>query len=92
MGSVIGVSIIMFLYNLFLTIVAFVACKIKKIKIKFREIYSMGLYAQTWYVVGCFILNFSPLSVIPYIQVLSIIIPVGYLAYAIYINKWVMPE
>lgn len=92
LGSAIGTSIIIFLYNLVLTMVSFIACKIKKIKIKFREIYSMGLYAQTLAVFGYFIMNFLTLSAVPYAQVLSIIIPVGYLVYAIYINKLVMPE
>lgn len=92
LGGAIGISIIIILYNLLLTIAAFIPCKIKKVKIKFREIFSMGIYAQTWGIVGHFIMVFLPVSAIPYAQVLSITVPVGYLVYAIYINKWIMPE
>lgn len=89
----IGTFIIIFLYNLLISIVIFIFCKIKKIKVKFREIYSMGLYAHTIAVVGYFIVNFiSNYTILVYIELLSLLIPIGYLAYAIYLNKWKMPE
>lgn len=92
MGSSIAISIIIFLYNLLISVLAFIVCKIKKIKVKFSEIYSMGLYSQTIPVLGYFIINFVPATIAIYIQLLLLLIPIGYLGYAIYINKWMMPE
>ena len=61
-------------------------------KVKFGEIYSMGLYAHTISILGYFIINFVPASIGVYVQLLALLIPIGYLAYAVYTNKWVMPE
>ncbi|MGN1301292.1 MAG: DUF1189 family protein [Clostridia bacterium] len=91
-GSIIGTSIVIFAYNFIISGVIFVFCKIKKVKVKFEEIYSMGLYAHTISVLGYFIINFVPSSVVAYIQLLTLLVPIGYLAYAVYINKWAMPE
>lgn len=91
-GSAIGTSIIVYLYNLLITVVAFIVCKFKKVKAKFGEIYSMGLYAHTISVFGYFIVNFLPATVAVYVQLLAFLIPIGYLAYAIYLNKWKLPE
>lgn len=90
-GSCIGTSIIIFTYNLFISGVAFIVCKIKKVKTEFSEIYIMGLYAHTISAFGYFIMNFLG-GIAVYIQILSFLIPIGYLAYAIYTNKWIMPE
>lgn len=91
-GSLIGFSIVIFIYNFIISGVIFVFCKIKKVKVKFGEIYSMGLYAHTISVLGYFIINFVPASVVAYIQLFTLLLPIGYLAYAVYVNKWVMPE
>lgn len=91
-GSLIGISIIVFLYNLLISGIAFIICKIKKIKVKFGEIYNMGLYAQTISIFGYFIMNFIPATIGVYIQLISLFVSVGYLTSAIYMNKWVMPE
>lgn len=91
-GSIIGTSIVIFAYNFIISGVIFVFCKIKKVQVKFGEIYSMGLYAHTISVLGYFIINFVPASAVAYIQLLTLLVPIGYLAYAVYINKWVMPE
>ena len=87
-GSSIGTSILVFVYNLLISGIAFVFCKIKKVKVKFSEIYSMGLYAHT-IAVFCFFLNIVlPTSVAVYVQLLTWIIPGVYLIYAVYVNKW----
>lgn len=91
-GSAIGTSIIVYLYNLLITVIAFIFCKIKKINITFKEIYSMGLYASTISVFGIFLINALPVAIVPYAQVLVFLLPVGYLGYAIYLNKWKLPE
>ena len=91
-GSAIGTSIIVFLYNLLISGCTFIVCKIKKINVKFGEIYSMGLYAHTIAVLGYFIMVFLPTSAAVYVQLLSLLIPIGYLVYAVYLNKWVMPD
>lgn len=91
-GSSIGTSIVVFVYNLIITGVAFAFCKIKKMKVKFNEIYSMGLHAFTIFVVGYFIMMLLPSSIAIYVQVISTFAPIVYLGYAIYINKWIMPE
>ena len=67
-------------------------CKIKRVKVKFGETYSMGLYAHTISVLGYFIMFFLPETIAVYIQLLALLIPIVYLAYAVYMNKWVMPE
>lgn len=92
LGGCIGTSIIIYLYNLLIAVVTFIICKIKKIKAKFGEIYSMGLYAHTISVFGYFIMVFFPTSIAVYMQLLVLLIPIVYLAYAIYLNKWKMPE
>lgn len=86
-GSAIGTSIIIFIYNLLITGVTFIFCKIKKANVKFGEIYRMGLYAHTIAVFGYFILNFLPVTIGVYVQLLTLIIPVIYLSYVIYLNK-----
>ena len=86
-GACIGISIIIFAYNLIIAGITFIWCKIKKVNIKFGEIYSMGLYAHTISVFGFFILNFLPVSAMAYVQVLSLLIPIGYLGYAVYVNN-----
>lgn len=91
-GSWIGTSIIIFMYNLIIAGIIFVFCKIKQVNVKFSEIYSMGLYAHTISILGYFIINFVPLEAVAYVQVLSLLVPIVYLAYAVYKNKWVMPE
>lgn len=91
-GSVIGTTMVVYLYNLLISVFAFIFCKIKKINVKLREIYSMGLYAHTISIFGLFIVNMIPTVLVPYIQVLIFLIPIGYLGYAIYLNKWKMPE
>lgn len=91
-GSAIGTSIIVYLYNLIITVIAFIVCKFKKIKAKFGEIYSMGLYAHTIPVFGYFIVNLLPATIGVYVQLLTFLIPTGYLGYAIYLNKWKLPE
>lgn len=91
-GSGIETSILIFLYNLLISGVIFIFCKIKKIKVKFGETYSMGLYAHTISVLGYFIIVLLPTTAAVYVQLLALLIPVGYLVYAVYINKWVMPE
>ena len=91
-GSTIGTSIIVYLYNLLIAVVAFIVCKFKKVKSKFGEIYSMGLYAHTISVFGYFIVNFLPATVAVYVQLLAFLIPIGYLGYAIYLNKWKLPQ
>lgn len=88
-GACIGISIIIFAYDLIIAGITFIWCKIKKVNVKFGEIYSMGLYAHTISVFGFFILNFLPVSAMAYVQILSLLIPIGYLGYAVYINKWV---
>lgn len=87
-GSAIGTSIIVYLYNLLITGFAFVFSKIKKLNVKFGEIYSMGLYAHTIPVFGYFIINFLSATIGVYVQLLTFLIPIGYLVYAIYLNKW----
>lgn len=91
-GSAIGTSIIVYLYNLLITLIAFIVCKFKKLKVKFGEIYSMGLYAHTISVFGYFTVNLLPVTIGVYVQLLAILIPIGYLSYAIYLNKWKLPE
>lgn len=91
-GSWIGTSIIIFMYNLIIAGTVFVFCKIKQVNVKFSEIYSMGLYAHTISILGYFIINFVPIEAVAYVQVLSLLVPIVYLAYAVYTNKWVMPE
>lgn len=86
-GACIGISIIIFAYNLIIAGITFIWCKIKKVNVKFGEIYSMGLYAHTISVFGFFILNFLPVSAMAYVQILSLLIPIGYLGYAVYINN-----
>ena len=61
-------------------------------KIKFREIYCMGLYAQTISTFGFLLVNLLPVNIAIYVQLISLLIPIVYLIPAIYINKWVMPE
>lgn len=92
MGSAIGTSIIIYLYNLLIVVIAFIVCKFKKIKAKFGEIYTMGLYAHTLSVFGYFMINFLPITVGVYVQLLAFLIPIGYLSYAIYLDKWKLPE
>lgn len=89
-GSSIGTSILILLYNLLISVVTFVFCKMKKIKVKFSEIYSMGLYAHTIAVFGYFIMVVLPTAVAVYVQLLTLLIPIVYLIYAVYINKWKM--
>ena len=48
----------------------------------------MGLYAHTIPVFGYFIINFLPATIGVYVQLLTFLIPIGYLVYAIYLNKW----
>lgn len=86
-GACIGISIIIFAYNLIIAGITFIWCKIKKVNVKFGEIYSMGLYAHTISVFGFFILNFLPVSAMAYVQILSLLIPIGYLGYAVYVNN-----
>ena len=92
LGSCIGTSILIFLYNLLIVLVTFAFCKIKKIKVKFGEIYSIGLYANTISVFAYFIMVFLPTTVGVYVQLLALLIPIVYLIYAVYMNKWKMPE
>ena len=91
-GSAIGTSIIVYLYNLIITLITFIVCKFKKIKAKFGEIYSMGLYAHTISVFGYFIINLLPTTISVYVQLLAFLIPIGYLSYAVYLNKWKLPK
>lgn len=92
LGSCIGTSILVFLYNILISVVIFIFGKIRKEKIQFKEIYSMGLYAHTISVLGYFIMVFLPETIAVYIQLLALLIPVGYLVYAVHMNKWGMPE
>lgn len=85
-------SLLVFAYDLLISLFAFIICKVKKVAIKFEEIYSMGLYAMTIPVICYFIINFIPASVGIYIQVISTIIPIIYLTVAIYTTKWITPE
>lgn len=91
-GSAIGTSIVVYLYNLLITLISFIVCKFKNIKTKFGEIYTMGLYAHTISVFGYFIIGLLPAAVSVYVQLLIFLIPIGYLGYAIYLNKWKLPE
>lgn len=91
-GSGIGTSIIIYLYNLIIAGVVFVFCKIKKVNTKFSEIYTMGLYAHTISALGFFIMNFFPIEVAVYVQLLSLLTPIVYLTYAVYLCKWKLPE
>ncbi len=92
LGACIGMAIIVFAYNLFISGIGFIICKIKKLKVKFSEIYKMGLYAHTLSILVYFIMNFVPTNVAQYMQVIVLSAPIAYLSYAIYINKWKMPE
>ena len=91
-GSSIGTSIIVYLYNLLIAVMLFIFCKFKKVKAKFGEVYSMGLYAHTIPVLGYFIVNFLPVTIGVYVQLLTFLIPIGYLSYAVYLNKWKLPK
>lgn len=91
-GSGIGTSIIVFLYNVLIAVVAFIVCKIKKVNAKFGEIYCIGLYAHTISIFGYFIVNFLPVAIGVYVQLLAFLIPIVYLSYAIYLDKWKMPQ
>lgn len=92
LAILIGVSIIIFIYNLLISGIAFILCKIKKRKVKFSEVYSMGLYAQTISVFAYFIISCVPVVVGGYIQWLAFFATAVYLSCAIYVNKWVLPE
>ena len=91
-GSAIGTSIIIYIYNLIITLITFIVCKFKKVKAKFGEIYSMGLYAHTIPVFGYFMMNLLPATIGVYVQLLTFLIPIAYLTYAVYLNKWKLPE
>lgn len=79
----IGTSIIVYLYNLLITVIAFIFCKIRKIKLKFKQIYSMGLYANTISIIGICLIDVLPTVIVPYVQVLIFLIPAIYLGYVI---------
>lgn len=90
---VIAHFIMVFLYCLFLTIICFIVCKIKKVKIKYVQIFAMGMYSMTISVFGYFISSIIPsfnISII--IRIASIIIATIYFIRAVYINKWMKLE
>lgn len=86
-GSGIGTSIIIYIYNIIITIISFIFCKVKNINLKFGKIYSMGLYAHTISVFMFFLINILPIAMVQYVQVIIFLIPIVYMWYAVYTNK-----
>lgn len=91
-GGIIAASLVLYVYNIIITLIIFIFCKVKKIKAKFGEIYSMGLYAHTISIFIFFVINALPTVIVPYAQVLEFLLPAVYLGYAVYLNKWKLPE
>lgn len=85
-------SILIFIYTLIISIGIFIFCKIKKVKIKFLEIYSMGLYSLTATTMGFLVTNFLAHPLANIIQGVLLIISFVVLVRAIYVNKWIAPE
>ena len=85
-------SILIFVYTLILSIGIFIFCKIKKVKIKFLEIYSMGLYSLTVTTMGFFVTNFLAHPLANIVQGALLIVSFVILVRAIYINKWITPQ
>ncbi len=86
---VIAHALMIFMYCLFLTIIAFIICKVKKITIKVSQIYSMGLYSMTLTALGYFISNVVTFNISNIIRMTSVLIAAIYLGRAIYVNKWI---
>ena len=74
--------IVIMIYALLITIIIFVICQIRKIKVKFKELYSMALHAQTITIIGYLVMTFSPMIIARYVQIILLIISGIYLYFA----------
>jgi len=92
LAYVIAHSIVTFVYCLIIATLAFSFCKIKKITIKYLEVYTMAIYASTMSIIAYFAVNFMPYIVAIITRISFAIIPVVLLGMAIYVNKWITPD
>lgn len=74
--------IVIMIYALIIAIIIFAICQIRKIKVKFKELYVMGLHAQTITIIGYLIMTFSPIIIARYVQIILLIISGIYLYFA----------
>ena len=91
LAYIISQSIYIFIYTLVITIIFNIVCKIKKIDVRFSEIYIIGLYATTILACGQLITLFIPNIIGTYLKIVYNISPILYTGAAIYISKWITP-
>lgn len=83
--------LIILIFNLIASVIIFITCKTKKMDIKFTNIYTMGMYTQTFLAIGYLLTTFIVSTISVYIQIILMSISVIYLIIAVR-NKWIKPE
>lgn len=79
----ISMLIIVLIYDLIISLLAFCVCQIQKKQLKFKEIYTMGLYSLTLLIVVYTAISFIPLKIFVIVRIVLLIVSIIYLAYAI---------
>lgn len=78
----ITVLIITLAYGLIISLLVFIIYKIQKKKVKFIEIFTMGLYSLTIFIIGYTFISFIPFKISSIIQIVLLTISVIYLVKA----------